>query len=49
MSNNKLPGSITKAFYRGGLSHSKKQAVIKLIEKKVRIKKLLKAGDQILL
>ena len=29
-----LCASITKAFYRGELSHSEKQAVIKIIEKK---------------
>ena len=34
--------SITKAFHRGELSHSQKQATIKLIEKKDRDKKLIK-------
>ena len=34
--------SITKAFHRGELSHSQKQAVIKLIEKKDRDKKIIK-------
>ena len=29
-----LCASITKAFYRGELNHSKKQAVMKLIERK---------------
>ena len=33
-----LCASITKAFHRGELSHSEKQAVIKLIEKKIEIK-----------
>ena len=41
--------SITKAFYRGELSHSQKQAVIKLIEKKNRDKKLVKNWIPILL
>ena len=41
-----LCASITKAFYRGELSHSQKQAVIKLIEKKIEIKNLLKTGDR---
>ena len=34
--------SITKAFHRGELSHSQKQAVIKLIEKKDRDKNFFK-------
>ena len=34
--------SITKAFHRGELSHSQKQAVIKLIEKQDRDKKIIK-------
>ena len=34
--------SITKAFHRGELSHSQKQATIKLIERKDRDKKLIK-------
>ena len=38
--------SITKAFHWGELSHSQKQAVIKLIEKKIEIKNLLKTGDR---
>ena len=38
--------SITKAFHRGGLSHSQKQAIRKLIEKKIEIKNLLKTGDR---
>ena len=33
-----LCASITKAFHRGELSHSQKQALIKLIEKKIEIK-----------
>ena len=37
-----LDASITKAFHRGELSHSQKQAVIKLIEKKDRDKKFIK-------
>ena len=37
-----LCASITKAFQRGELSHSQKEAVIKLIEKKDRDKKLIK-------
>ena len=37
-----LCASITKAFHRGELSHSQKQAVIKLIEKKDRDKKFIK-------
>ena len=41
-----LCASITKAFHRGELSHSQKQAVIKLIEKKDRDKNLLKTGDR---
>ena len=35
-------GSITKGLHRGELSHSQKKAVIKLIEKKIEIKKLMK-------
>ena len=37
-----LCASITKAFHRGELSHSQKQAVIKLIEKKDRDEKFIK-------
>ena len=37
-----LCASITKAFHRGELSHSQKQAVIELIEKKDRDKKFIK-------
>ena len=37
-----LCASITKAFHRGQLSHSQKQAVIKLTEKNDRDKKLIK-------
>ena len=37
-----LCASIEKAFHRGELSHSQEQAVIKLIEKKDRDKKLVK-------
>ena len=37
-----LSASITKAFHRGQLSHSQKQAVIKLTEKNDRDKKLIK-------
>ena len=37
-----LCASITKAFHRGHLSHSQKQAVIKLTEKNDRDKKLIK-------
>ena len=37
-----LCASITKAFHRGELSHSQKQAVIKLTEKKIKIKKFIK-------
>ena len=33
-----LCASIANAFHRGELSHSQKQAVIKLIEKKIEIK-----------
>ena len=33
-----LCASITKAFHRGELSHSLKQVVIKIIEKKIEIK-----------
>ena len=39
-----LCASITKAFHRGALSYSQKEAVIKLIEKKDRDKKLIKTG-----
>ena len=35
-------GSITKGLHRGELSHFQKKAVIKLIEKKIEIKKLMK-------
>ena len=38
--------SITKAFHRGELSHFQKQTVIKLLEKKIEIKNLLKTGDR---
>ena len=38
--------SITNAFHRGELSYSQKKAVIKLIEKKIEIKNLLKTGDR---
>ena len=41
-----LCASITKAFHWVELSHSQKQAVIKLIEKKIEIKNLLKTGDR---
>ena len=41
-----LCASITKAFHIGGLSHSQKQAIRKLIEKKIEIKNLLKIGDR---
>ena len=41
-----LCANITKAFHRNELSHSQKQAVIKLIEKKIEIKDLLKTGDR---
>ena len=41
-----LCASITKAFHRGGFSHSQKQAIRKLIEKKIEIKNLLKTGDR---
>ena len=37
--------SIAKAFHRGELNHYQKQAVIKLTEKKIEIKNLLKTGD----
>ena len=37
-----LCASITKTFHRGELSHSQKQAVVKLIEKKDRDKKFIK-------
>ena len=37
-----LCASITKAFHRGELSHSQKQVVIKLVEKKDRDKKFIK-------
>ena len=38
--------SITKAFHRGDLSHSQKQAAVKLIEKKDRDKNLSNTEDQ---
>ena len=41
-----LCASIIKVFHRGVLSHSQKQAVIKLIEKKIEIKNLLKTGNR---
>ena len=44
-----LCASITKAFHRGELSHSQKQAVIILIEKKDRDKKFIKNWRPILL
>ena len=41
-----LCASITKAFHRGELSHSQKQAVIKLTEKKIEKNNLLRPGDR---
>ena len=41
-----LCASITKAFHRGELSHSQKQAVIKLTKKKIEKNNLLRPGDR---
>ena len=43
-----LISSFKSAFDKGELSNSQKQAVIKLIEKKMKIKDLFKIGDQYL-
>ena len=40
-----LCASIQQSFIAGELSTSQKQAIIKLIEKKIEIKDLLKTGD----
>ena len=41
-----LISSFKWAFDKGELSNSQKQAIIKLIEKKIKTKDLLKTGDQ---
>ena len=41
-----LISSFKSAFVKGELSNSQKQAVIKLIEKRIKIKGLFKIGDQ---
>ena len=41
----RLCASIQQSFIVGELSSSQKQAIIKLIEKKIEIKGLLKTGD----
>ena len=41
-----LTSSSKSAFDKGELDNSQKQAVIKLIEKKIKIKDLFKIGDQ---
>ena len=41
-----LTSSFKSAFDKGGLSSSQKQAVIKLLEKKIKTKDLFKIGDQ---
>ena len=41
-----LISSFKSAFDKGELSSSQKQAVIKLIEKNIKIKDLFKIGDQ---
>ena len=43
-----LISSCKSAFDKGELSNSQKQAVTKLIEKKIKIKDLFKIGDQYL-
>ena len=41
-----LISSFKSAFVKGELSNSQKQAVIKLMEKRIEIKDLFKIGDQ---